>query len=62
MNLTRCARCDAPLDERARSDRRTCGTNCRVGLWRAKKAATATNCDRADHEPNASSMRRPGAL
>jgi len=62
MNLTRCARCDAPLDERARADRRTCGTTCRVGLWRAKQATTAANPDRADHQPNAAPTRRPGAL
>ena len=62
MNLTCCIRCDAPLDERSRSDRRTCGTTCRVGLWRAQKAATATSSDIVEPEAKAASARRPTTL
>jgi hypothetical protein len=62
MNLTRCARCDAPLDERSRSDRRTCRSACRVALWRLGKAATPANHDRAEHESKAAPIRRPRAL
>jgi len=61
MNLTCCIRCDAPLDERSRSDRRTCGTTCRVGLWRLKKAATAANPHRAEGKPKSAPTRRPWA-
>lgn len=43
INASRCARCDAPLDERSRSDRRTCSTSCRVALWRAKNARRRPN-------------------
>jgi hypothetical protein len=62
MNLMRCARCEAPLDERSRSDRRTCGTTCRVGLWRLTKATTTANPDRAERESKTASTRRPKAL
>jgi hypothetical protein len=61
MNRTRCARCDAPLDERWRSDRRTCRTACRVALWRLGKAATAAYRDRAEHVATTAPMRRHGA-
>jgi len=62
MNLTRCARCGAPLDERSRSDRRTCRTACRVALWRLGKAATAPDRDQADHVATTAPMWRHGAL
>jgi len=62
MNLAHCLRCDAPLDEWSRSDRRTCGTTCRVALWRAVKAAKPANPDRVEPEPKTAPTRRHRAL
>lgn len=38
MKVIRCVRCNEPLDERSRADRRTCSVRCRVALWRRRRA------------------------
>ena len=51
----------SPMDQRSRSDRRTCYAG-RVARRRAQKAATAAKPNQIESKPTAASPRRPEAV